>query len=57
MMLTIVPIHIIMKIPKMQEFLNRQITGRHGGAAAAVEGSLGKEQKKKGENGADAGQK
>ena len=57
MMLTIVPIHIIMKIPKMQEFLNRQITGRHGGAAAAVKGNLGKEQKKKGENGADAGQK
>jgi hypothetical protein len=30
MMLTIVPIHIIMKIPKMQEFLNKQISGKGG---------------------------
>jgi hypothetical protein len=31
-MLTIIPIHIIMKIPKIQEFLNKQ--ARHGGGKA-----------------------
>lgn len=40
MMLTIVPIHIIMKIPKMQEFLNKQISGK-GLTSSGGKGSSG----------------
>ena len=39
MMLTIVPIHIIMKIPKMQEFLNKQISGKGGMSGVGKGGS------------------
>jgi hypothetical protein len=39
MMLTIVPIHIIMKIPKMQEFLNKQISGKGGMSGGGKSGS------------------
>ena len=38
-MLTIVPIHIIMKIPKMQEFLNKQISGKGGMSGVGKGGS------------------
>lgn len=39
MMLTIVPIHIIIKIPKMQEFLNKQISGKGGMSGGGKSGS------------------
>ena len=32
-MLTIIPIHIIIKIPKIQEFLNKQAKGAYGGGS------------------------
>jgi len=37
-MLTIIPIHIIIKIPKIQEFLNKQAKGAYGGGGASKNG-------------------
>jgi hypothetical protein len=38
-MLTIIPIHIIMKIPKIQEFLNKQARNAGFGKRAEGEGA------------------
>jgi hypothetical protein len=42
-MLTIIPMHIIMKIPKIQEFLNKQ--ARHGGGTTGGGGPKGTPQR------------
>ena len=38
MMITIIPIHIILKIPKIQEFLNKQTILPGGGAGSISAG-------------------
>lgn len=39
MMITIIPIHIIMRIPKIQEFLNKQTVNSAGKGAGGTKGS------------------